>query len=62
MKAPVSIILPMPTIILQFPVGHGQYNGFNFPCVHCEQHNLLQTNHMKEEKLDIKEEHIEIKQ
>jgi len=52
----------MPTIILQFPVDHEQNNGSNFPCVHCGQYNLLQTNDMKEEEMDIKEKMIAIKE
>jgi hypothetical protein len=59
MKGPISIILPMPTIIVQFPVGHEQNNGFNLPCVHCGQYNLLQTNDMKEKVIDIKEEEFD---
>ncbi|CAF0899738.1 unnamed protein product [Didymodactylos carnosus] len=52
----ISIILPMSTIILQFPVVHEQNNGLNFPCVHCGQYNLSQTNDIKEEEMDIKQE------
>ncbi len=53
MNGPISIILPMPTIILQFLVGHEQNNGFNFPCVHWGQYKVLQTNDTKEEEFDL---------
>ncbi|CAF1458529.1 unnamed protein product [Rotaria sordida] len=72
MNGSISIILPMQTIILQFPVAHQQNNQFNIPCVHCGQYNQLQTNdkkeekddvmHIKEEKSDIKEEKPDIKE
>ncbi len=58
----MSIILTMPTIIVQFPGSHEQNNGFNFSCVHCGQYNLLQTNNIKEEKIEIKEDVIDIKE
>lgn len=52
----------MPTVILQFPVGYGQYLGLNFPCAHCGQHAGQQTNEIKEEKIEPKEEKQEIKE
>ncbi|CAF1568302.1 unnamed protein product [Rotaria sordida] len=64
MNGSISIILPMSTINLQFPVAHQQNNQFNIPCVHCGQYNLLQTNDKKEEKedvIEIKNDVIEIK-
>ncbi|CAF2821421.1 unnamed protein product [Rotaria sp. Silwood2] len=64
MNGSISIILPVSTIILQFPVAHQQNNQFTIPCVHCGQCNLLQTNDEKEEKedmIEIKDDVIEIK-
>jgi hypothetical protein len=49
MNGSISITLSTPTIILEFHAGYGQ----------C---NLLQTNDMKEEKVDIKEEKVDIKE
>lgn len=60
MNGPVSITFPMPTIIIQFPSGHDQNNGFPFPCIHCGLCNRSQTNDMKEEKIEVVEDVIDI--
>ncbi|CAF5223313.1 unnamed protein product, partial [Rotaria magnacalcarata] len=49
------------TTTIQFSVGHEQNNGCNFPCVHCDQRNLLQTNDMKKEKIKIKKDVSDVK-
>lgn len=56
MNGSISIILPMSSIIVQFPVGHGQNNGINFSCTNCIQHNLTQTTEIREEKTRVTEE------
>ncbi|CAF5145302.1 unnamed protein product [Rotaria magnacalcarata] len=63
MNTSISIRLPMiaTTTTIQFSVGHEQNNGCNFPCVHCDQRNLLQTNDMKKEKIKIKKDVSDVK-
>ncbi|CAF2121263.1 unnamed protein product [Rotaria magnacalcarata] len=63
MNTSISITLPMiaTTTTIQFSVGHKQNNGCNFPCVHCDQRNLLQTNDMKKEKIKIKKDVSDVK-
>ncbi|CAF3213140.1 unnamed protein product [Rotaria socialis] len=64
MNTSISITLPMiatTTTTIQFSVGHEQNNGCNFPCVHCDQHNLLLTNDMKKEKIKIKKDVSDVK-
>ncbi|CAF4847805.1 unnamed protein product, partial [Rotaria magnacalcarata] len=64
MNTSISITLPMiatTTTTIQFSVGHEQNNGYNFPCVHCDQRNLLQTNDMKNEKIKIKKDVSDVK-
>jgi len=62
MNGAMSIILPMPTIIIQFPGGHQQHDTLNLPCVHCGQYNLLKTDDIKEGKIEIKEDVIDVKE
>jgi hypothetical protein len=56
MNGSISIVLPMSSITVQFPVSHCQNNAINFSCTNCIQHNLTQTNAIREEKAEIKEE------
>lgn len=62
MNSAISIVLPMPTLIVQFPVGYEQYPEVTFQCAHCGQHTVNQTNEKKEEIIQPKDEKQEIKQ
>jgi hypothetical protein len=51
MNEPISIIIPIPTIVIQLPLPQSQYIIHqNAPCVYCGQHNQSHANDKEEEK------------
>lgn len=61
MNGGISIVLPMPTIVIQFPAGYGQPIEVKFPCIQCGQCAVQPTNEIKEERMGKHEVDTEIK-
>ena len=60
MNESISITLPMSAITLQIPIGRQLNNVYNFSFAYCVEDYLVQTNDIKEETIDIKQEIIDI--
>lgn len=61
MNGGISIVLPMPTIVLQFPASYGQHIGLTFACTQCGQCPFQQMNEIKEERIETQGVDTEIK-
>lgn len=54
MNTPISLVIPMPSIIIQFPFNHQSINDFHALCENCRRNNSSLINEKKEVKTDEK--------